>query len=436
MKEKTCFEGIGAKNSTEGCFEAKLSVYGELFCVKFHVVDNTLMKHGVLIGADFLNKVDLRSVRRQVTIAPPPKEITAENHYVPEVFKIDIFEKKGALDYSHISNTDGRIKVESLVENYKPVKSREVNVKMKIILKDDTPAYQRPRRLSPSEKNEVDKQIREWLKDGIIKPSSSEYASPVVLVKKKNGETRICVYFRKLNKLIIKDRYPLPLIEDQLDLLQGATIFTALDLKNGFFHVEVDKESQKYLSFVVPGGQYEFAKVPFGLCNSPAVFQEFINAVFKDLIAKGIVLTYMDDSIIPSHNIEQAVESLADVLEVACQAGLQISWKKCQFLFTKIEYLGHIVENGTVRLSEYKTKAVMKFPIPKNIKDVQNFLGLTGYFRKFIKEYSMIARPLTNLLKNGVEFTFDFNQQHAFNELKNALINQPMLKLYKTGAET
>ena len=236
--------------------------------------------------------------------------------------------------------------------------------------------------------------------------------------------------------MIIKDRYPLPLIEDQLDLLQNATIFTDLDLKIGFFYVEVDEEIQNYLSFVVLGGQYEFTKVPFGLCNSPAVFQKFINAIFRNLITKGTVLTYMDDLIIPSHNVEQAVEGLADVLEVASQTGLQINWKKCQFLFTKIEYLRHTVENGTVRPSEYKTKAVMKFPVPKNIKDVQSFLGHTGYFRKFVEEYSTIARPLTNLLKNGVEFIFGFNEQYAFNELKKVLINQPVLKPYKKGAET
>lgn len=238
-----------------------------------------------------------------------------------------------------------------------------------------------------------------------------------MLVKKKNGETRICIDFRKLNKKIIKDRYPLPLIEDQLDRLQNAKIFSTLDLRNGFFHVEITEDSCKYTSFIVPNGQYEFVRMPFGLCNSPAVFQKFINAVFKDLITESVVLTYMDDLIIPSQNIEEAINDLK--LEVAGRVGLQINWRKCQFLQTRIEYLGHVIENGTVRPSEHKTNAVTKFPVPKSIKDVQSFLGLTGYFRKFVLSYSTIARPLTNLLKAGAEFRFGIEEETAFNNLKH-----------------
>lgn len=198
----------------------------------------------------------------------------------------------------------------------------------------------------------------------------------------------------------------MPLIEDQLDKLQGAKFFSALDLRNGFFHVKVDEESRKYTSFVVSTSQYEFMRMPFGLCNFPPVFQKFINAVFRELIAGGIVLTYMDDLIIPSQTIEQAINNLKRVLEISSQAGLHINWRKCQFLQERIEYLGHVVTNGTVEPSECKIKAVMKFPVPTCVKDVQSFLGLTGYFRKFIYQYSIIARPLTNLLKNNVEFQF------------------------------
>lgn len=152
---------------------------------------------------------------------------------------------------------------------------------MKLILQDDTPVYQRARRISPSEKKIVNTQIAEWNAKGIIRLSSSDYASPV-LVKKKNGSHRLCVDYRALNKKIIKDRYPLPLIDDQLDILQGSTVFSTLDLKEGFFHVHVDEASKKYTAFIVPDGQYEFCKVPFGFCNSPPTFQRYINVAFKN----------------------------------------------------------------------------------------------------------------------------------------------------------
>lgn len=285
-----------------------------------------------------------------------------------------------------------------MIDDYTPKKGREVSVTMNLILKEDKPVCQRARRLSPSEKDEINRHISEWLRDGIIRPSLFEYASPVVLVKKKKG-TRLCIDFRKVNLLIVKDRYPLPLIDDQIDALQGASIFSTLDLKNGLFHVPVESESRMYTAFIVPDGQYEFLYMPFGLCNSHAVFQKFINAVFRELINAKIVLTYMDDLIIPSSDREVGLENLKSVLGVAKRFGLNINWQKCSFLQTRIEFLGYIVEKGTIRPSERKSETVMKFPQPKSIKQVQSFLGLTEYFHKFIPSYSSIARPLSDLLR-------------------------------------
>ena len=171
---------------------------------------------------------------------------------------------------------------------------------MTLVLKDDEPVYQRVRRLAPHERELVNAQISDWLDDGIVRHSVSDYASPVVSTAKKDGSKRLCIDYRLLNKKIIKDRYPLPLIEDQLGRLQDARVFSTLDLKNGFFHVPVDESTQKYTAFIVSDGHFEFLRVPFGLCNSPAVFQKFVNATFKELIREGVVLTYMDDLIVPS----------------------------------------------------------------------------------------------------------------------------------------
>ncbi|GFS77486.1 retrovirus-related Pol polyprotein from transposon 17.6 [Trichonephila clavipes] len=307
---------------------------------------------------------------------------------------------------------------------------------MRIILKDKEPVCQPPRRLAFTERQEVNKQIEEWLNEGIIRPSSAEYASPIVMVKKKDGSSRMCIDYRKLNQKLVKDKFPLPIIEDVLDTLQEAKVYSTLDLRNGFFHVDVDEDCRKYTSFVVPDGQFEFNKVPFGLSTSPGVFQRYVSSIFRDLTRKGIVISYLDDLVIPAKNEQEGLEKLTIIFEVAKKYGLEIKFKKCQFLKKKIEFLGHIVESGTIKPSPTKTLAVRKFPEPTTIKQVQSFLGLTGYFRKYIKDYSKIAKPLSDLTRKENLFVFGIQQKEAFEKLKKIMSEGPVLHLYKYGRKT
>lgn len=331
---------------------------------------------------------------------------------------------------------DLKTKLTELIENYQPRQTKDTGVKMRIMLTDDIPVYQRARRLSAEHSHIVNDIINSWVKEGVVRPSSSDYASPVVLVEKKVGGWRLCVDYRSLNKKIIKDRNPLPLIEDQLDKLQDAAVFSTLDLKDGFFHVAVDDDSVRFTSFIVPDGQYEFLKVPFGLCNSPAVFQRHIRAVFRDLIADGTVSSYLDDLIVAAKTDEENLRKLEKVLQIASEYGLIINWGKCQFLVKTVDYLGYVVEAGRYHPSDKKTLTVSRFPKPTTVKQIQSFLGLTGCFRKFIPHFAMIARPLSNLLKKDAEFVFGSEQNVAFEQLKTALIEKPVLRLYQAGAET
>ncbi|GFU15104.1 transposon Tf2-6 polyprotein [Trichonephila clavipes] len=336
----------------------------------------------------------------------------------------------------HVTNPQIRRELFELISNYEPKKTEMTNVSMRIILKDDIPVYQPARRLSFSENQDVNKQIDEWLEQGIVRPSSSEYASPIVLVKKKDGTTRLCVDYRRLNRKLVKDRFPLPLIEDVLDRLQGAKVYTTLDLKNGFFHVDVNEDCKHLTSFVVPDGQFEFNKVPFGLSTSPSVFQRYVYSIFRELMRKGIVIIYMDDLVIPAKDEKEGLEKLREVLEVASKYGLEMKFKKCQFLRRKVEFLGHVVENGTIRPSIAKTIAVKKFPVPTTVKQVQSFLGLTGYFRKFIPAYSQIAKPLSDLTRKDNPFMFEQPQMEAFEKLKKLLTESPVLSIFQQGRTT
>lgn len=257
-----------------------------------------------------------------------------------------------------------------------------------------------------------------------------------MVVKKKDASLRVCIDYREINRVVVKDKYPLPLIEDQIDKLSKAKVFSTLDLKNGFFHVNVEKNSRKYTSLVIYNGQYQFLKTPFGFCNAPSVFQTFINCIFQKLMNDGIMTLYMDDIIILSADENEAVKNLTLVLKEASDYGLEITFKKCQFIKNKIEFLGQIIEKGNVYPSPEKVKAVQNFPEPKNVKNVQSFLGLSGYFRKFIKSYSIIARPLSNLLRNETSFKFGFEEREAFNNLKKALIKNPVLKIFDYNDKT
>lgn len=276
----------------------------------------------------------------------------------------------------------------------------------------------------------------EWLAEGIIQPSKSKYSSPVAIVPKKNGEYRVCIDYRQLNKKIARDRFPMPLIDDRIDALANARVFSVIDLKNGFFHVLVAAESRKYTSFVTPDGQYEFVKTPFGLCNSPTSFLRFIDEVFRDLIRRNVVFTYVDDLIVPGKDEEEALRNLKETLSVAAEKGLSINWKKCAFLKRRVEYIGHVIKGGTVGPSSAKMKAVKKYPEPTTKKAVQSFLGLTGYFRKFVRDYSKIAKPLSEMLKTTQRFRFDDVERRAFERLKQLLTSEPVLRIYRPDATT
>ena len=274
------------------------------------------------------------------------------------------------------------------------------------------------------------------MKEGIIQPSTSEHASRVVIVPKQDGEYRVCIDFRELNKLIKRDHFPMPLIEDRTDDLRKAWVFSVIDLKNGFFHVPVAKESQKYTSFVTPEGQYEFLKTPFGLSVSPMSFLRFIDEVFRDLIRSKIVFTYVDDIIIPGENEEEAFDNLVKTLKVAERSGLTVNWRKCKFLKTRIEYLGLEIENGHVFPGTAKIKAVGNFPTPRNKKGIPSFLRLTEYFRKFVYKYTEIARPLSDLIKKEQPFVWGNSQSEAFAKLKQVLSAKPVLRIYNPDAIT
>ena len=420
--------GFGfSKIQVIGSFSSEITIDDQIFSVSISVVPNNCTNFDLILGCDIINQANLTIQPNGVQFSKIVKNAEPD---APENFIMTISPDPPTFDIDpgiskHIS--DG---VNQLLLAYKPNKTRTANIELNIQLFDDKPIFHSPRRLPFAERDIVNTQVDEWLKDGIIEPCSSPYASQVVVVRKKDGKHRVCIDYRSLNRKLIKDHYPLPLIEDIIDRLQNAKIFSTLDLRNGFFHVPVKDTSRPYTSFVTSTGQFQFRYMPFGLSSCPSVFMRYINAVFRDLIAKDIVLPYMDDLVIPANNESQALERLKQVLTVASEYGLDINFRKCQFLHSRIEFLGHLVEDGKLFPSPSKTKAVLNYPDLKNAKDVQRFLGLTGYFRKFIPSYSTIAKPLSDLLRKDSPFKFEVEQKTAFLHLKQLLSEKPVLSIF------
>ncbi|UYV66312.1 K02A2.6-like [Cordylochernes scorpioides] len=297
------------------------------------------------------------------------------------------------------------------------------------------PIKHKPYRVSAKEREIIKEQIDEMLRDGIIRPSSSPWSFPVILVKKRDGKYRFCVDYRKLNDVTVKDVYPIPRIDEVLDTLQGSKYFSAIDLKSGYWQVEVEEKDKEKTAFTTAHGLYEFNVMPFGLCNAPATFERNMENMLGNLRWQ-ICLCYLDDVIIYSSDFSTHLKRIEAVLKCFREANLKLNNKKCQFAFEELEILGHITNQHGIKPAEHNIKAIRDFPRPKRIKEVQSFLGMCSYYRKFIKGFSKIADPLTSLIKKNVPFTWTENQEKAFQTLKVALINPPILGHFDPNAIT
>ena len=298
-------------------------------------------------------------------------------------------------------------------------------IKMGIDTGNESPIAVKPYRVPFNKRKVIDEQVDKMLEAGIIQPCQSPWQSPVVLISKKDGTKRFCVDYRKLNDKTTKNSWPLPHIDDILAVLGKSKFFSSLDLKSGYWQVELDSEADKMkTAFACHRGLFCFNVMPFGLCNAPSVFSELMNRVVGDL---PFVLAYLDDVIIFSESKSEHIEHIRIVLDRLKDANLKLKKAKCSFFKEQINYLGHIVSKDGILPDKEKVSVIQNLKTPTCVRDVRSFVGVTNFYRKFIPNYSKIASPLLDLTGKHASFQWSDGCQKSFDELKGALTSPPVL---------
>jgi hypothetical protein len=290
------------------------------------------------------------------------------------------------------------------------------------------PFHIRPYRYAPALKTEIEQQVEEMLSSGIIQRSQSEFSSPVILVKKKDSTYRFCVDYRHLNALTVKTRFPVPVIDELLDELNGLAWFSTLDLRAGFHQIRMAPQDQHKTAFQTHHGQFEFRVMSFGLTGAPATFQGAMNKTLASLL-RTCVLVFFDDILVYSPTWESHLQHLEEVLHLLSRDRWQVKLSKCSFGRQQIAYLGHIISQAGVSTDPSKVATVVSWPVPTTCKELRGFLGLAGYYRKFVKNFGIVAKPLTDLLKKNSVFVWTSTHDTAFQTLKQALSSAPVLAL-------
>lgn len=283
-------------------------------------------------------------------------------------------------------------------------------------------------RMSPKEIDEIKKQLTELLEKGLVQPSKSPFGAPILMVKKKDGTLRMCIDYRALNAITIKNRYPLPRVDELFDRLQGAKYFSKIDLRSGYWQIRIHPEDVSKTAFRTRYGHFEWLVLPMGLTNAPATFMHLMHEIFRPFL-DDFVIVFLDDILIYSKNLIDHRRHLRTVLDVLRQHKLYAKKSKCDFFRDHIEFLGHRIDREGIHMMDDKVTAIREWPTPKSIDDIRCFLGTIGYYRKFIKNFSKIAAPMNELLKKDKSFIWSEVEENAFRNLIEATITAPTLIL-------
>lgn len=290
------------------------------------------------------------------------------------------------------------------------------------------PVFMAPYRMSASELAKLKKQLEELLEKKFVRPSVSPWGALVLLVKKKEGSMRLYVDYRQLNKVTIKNKYPLPRTDDLMDQLVGACVFSKIDLRSGYHQIQVKSDDIQKTAFRTRYGHYEYVVMPFGVTNAPGVFMEYMNHIFWSYLDK-VVVVFIDDILIYSKSEGEHVDHLRIMLQVLKERQLYVKLSKCEFWLETVSFLGHVISGEGIVVDPSKVDAVLQWEAPKSVTEIRSFLGLAGYYRRFIEGFSKLDLPLAQFTCKGKAFVWDIQCEESFTELKKRLTTTVILIL-------
>ncbi|KAL0536641.1 hypothetical protein IC582_025599 [Cucumis melo] len=431
-----------SKEKVKAC---QIEIAGHVIEVTLIVLD--MLDFDVILGMDWLaaNHASIDCSRKEVTFNPPSmasfKFKGGGSKSLPQVISAIRASKLlsqgtwGILaSVVDTREADVSLSSEPVVKDYPDVFPEELpglpphrEVEFAIELELGTvPISRAPYRMAPAELKELKVQLQELLDKGFIRPSVSPWGAPVLFVKKKDGSMRLCIDYRELNKVTVKNRYPLPRIDDLFDQLQGATVFSKIDLRSGYHQLRIKDEDIPKTAFRSRYGHYEFIVMSFGLTNAPAVFMDLMNRVFREFL-DTFVIVFIDDILIYSKTEAEHEEHLRMVLKTLRDNKLYAKFSKCEFWLKQVSFLGHVVSKAGVSVDPAKIEAVTGWTRPSTVSEVRSFLGLAGYYRRFVENFSRIATPLTQLTRKGVPFVWSKACEDSFQNLKQKLVTALVL---------
>lgn len=387
--------------------------------IKVYVVDN--IPHEMILGDDALRKGKC--------------QIDYSNNnllWCGEIWPISCNPNQGVSGLDDTFVTSGNPQIDCVIQQYTNVFSGKSDVNgfcdmRPISIETNSPPICQPAyRTALSKRKLVEEAIDDMLAQGVIRPSTSPWASPITLVPKKDGSTRFCVDYRRLNSVTLKDQYPLPVIQDIFDQVGGSAVFSTLDLKSGYWQIPVAERDIEKTAFRCHRGLFEFVRMPFGLANAPGHFQRTMDYVFSDLIGKT-VMVYIDDIVVYSKNVEDHANHLEEVFQRLEKYGLRLKPSKCTFGKSEVKLLGYIVNKHGIASDPEKTKAIADLQPPASVAEVRSFLGMSGYYRQCIPSYAEISEPLVRLTRKYARFEWTDCQQRAFDTLKDILVSNEVM---------
>lgn len=399
----------------------------------FYVMPQLVEK--VIIGMDLITdeNISINGASRIVTIRRSEKSFNIVAHIEKADEGISSSGVNMTINAGSKVTEEQRERIAALMENYKDIfgtKPSDVGVmkgvQVRVKLQPGPPVRSRPYRMPRAQYEEARKQIDEMLQNGIIRQSNSPYSAPVLLVPKKNGKSRFCVDFRALNERTVKDPFMLPRIDSTIDELHGSTWLTNLDFLNGFWNLEVAEKDRHKLAFTCPLGHYEYCRLPFGWTNSPGVFQRELSNALRPVLGK-CAMQYLDDIVIYSKDFESHLRDIEAVFKIIRKIGVRLNPEKCTFMMDELKFLGFLVSSKGVATDPKSIEPILNYKAPRNVEELRKWLGMTGYYRKWICSYSKLIHPLVTLTKKDQRWTWGKEQEDAFRAVKQRLITPPIL---------